>query len=183
VSMIHASYARQLDAAHRERQNKFWSQPKGVIRKAISQPVKGLAIYSGPIGPDMPPFAIAWARLGPIRAVVMTLRDATPADEQLVSSRRILISEVCDAVLAVTGCSRADFFSERRQRPVVLARQLAYFVARELTQASYPKIGALCGKRDHSTVMHGIARITREIDKWQPLIDAVVARIAESRVR
>jgi len=183
VSMIHASYARQLDAAHRERQNKFWSQPKGVIRKAISQPVKGLAIYSGPIGPDMPPFAIAWARLGPIRAAVMTLRDATPADEQLVSSRRILISEVCDAVLAVTGCSRADFFSERRQRPVVLARQLAYFVARELTQASFPQIGALCGKRDHSTVIHGCQRIEREIDKWQPLIDAVVARIAESRVR
>ena len=183
MSMVHQSYARQLDAAHRERQNKFWSQPKGIIRKAISQPVKGLAIYSGPIGPDMPPYALAWARLGPIPAAILTMRDATPVDERLVSSRRVLISEVCDAVLEVTGVSRADFFSERRLRTVVRARQIAYFVARELTQASFPQIGNLCGKRDHSTVMHGCNRIAREIDKWKPLIDAVVARIAESGVR
>ena len=181
MSMVQSSYARQLDAAHRERQNKFWSQPKGVIRKALGNPDKGVAIYSAPIGPEIPAYAAAWAILGPIPACILTMRDSTPTDQQMFGKRRILVSEVADAVLAVTGVSRADFFSERRLRVVVLARQIAYFVARELTQASFPQIGALCGKRDHSTVMHGCNRIAREIDKWKPLIDAVVARIAANR--
>ncbi len=179
MSMVHQSYARQLDAAHRERQNKFWSQPKGVIRKALGNPDKGVAIYSAPIGPEIPPYALAWALLGPIPASILTMRETIPSDSALVNRSRILVSEVADAVISVTGVSRADFFSERRQRRVVRARQIAYFVARELTQASFPQIGALCGKRDHSTVMHGCQRIEREISTHKPVIDAVIKAIAE----
>ena len=179
MSMIHASYARQLDAAHRERQNKFWSQPKGVIRKALGNPDKGVAIYSAPIGPEIPAYAAAWAILGPIPACILTMRDSTPTDQQMFGKRRILVSEVADAVISVIGVSRADFFSERRFKRIVRARQIAYFVARELTQASFPQIGALCGKRDHSTVMHGCQRIEREISIHKPVIDAVIKVIAE----
>jgi chromosomal replication initiator protein len=68
-----------------------------------------------------------------------------------------------DAVLEATAryyrLSVSDLASRQRTRDVALARQLAMYIAREETDASLIQIGDALGGRDHSTVMHGCAKI------------------------
>lgn len=51
--------------------------------------------------------------------------------------------------------------SPRREAPVVYARQISMFLAKELTLKSLPEIGRRFGNRDHTTVLHAIRKITR----------------------
>jgi chromosomal replication initiator protein len=53
--------------------------------------------------------------------------------------------------------------SPRRQHSILYPRQVAMYLCRSLTDASLPEIGQAFGGRDHSTVMHAVEKITREI--------------------
>jgi len=53
----------------------------------------------------------------------------------------------------------ADMYSKRRPAHIALARQVAMYMAKELTQKSLPEIGELFGGRDHTTVLHAVRRI------------------------
>ena len=57
-----------------------------------------------------------------------------------------------------------DLLSKRRTKAVVRARQIAMYLAREETAASFPQIGAALGGRNHSTVLHGYQKIAGEVD-------------------
>ncbi|MEA2375013.1 MAG: chromosomal replication initiator protein, partial [Thermoleophilaceae bacterium] len=61
---------------------------------------------------------------------------------------------------------------DRRPR-VTLARQVAMYLARELTDASLPAIGRHFGGRNHSTVLHAHRRVTTELGKRGDTMDAV----------
>lgn len=54
-----------------------------------------------------------------------------------------------------------DMVSARRGREVARPRQVAMYLARMLTLKSLPSIGALFGRRDHTTVLHAIRQIER----------------------
>jgi len=56
----------------------------------------------------------------------------------------------------------ADMGSKRRPANIVLPRQVAMYLAKELTQKSLPDIGELFGGRDHTTVLHAVRKITNE---------------------
>jgi hypothetical protein len=73
-------------------------------------------------------------------------------------------TDIIDAVLQVTGVSRAGFFGHRRPREQSEARQLAYFFLKHHTQLSMPQIGRMIGGRDHSTVVHGVHRVATDPD-------------------
>jgi len=51
-------------------------------------------------------------------------------------------------------------YSKRRPAHIALARQVAMYLAKELTQKSLPEIGELFGGRDYTTVLHAVRRIT-----------------------
>ena len=53
----------------------------------------------------------------------------------------------------------SDLLSKRRSRSVARPRQVAMFLAKELTSHSLPEIGEAFGGRDHTTVMHAVNRI------------------------
>lgn len=55
-----------------------------------------------------------------------------------------------------------DFKAKKRTRAVVYPRQVAMYIAREITDASLPKIGEEFGGRDHTTVIHACDKIERE---------------------
>jgi hypothetical protein len=61
------------------------------------------------------------------------------------------------------GMRAADIRSARRDKPVALARHVAFYLARELTDSSFPAIGRCVGDRDHTSVMHGVRRMRRLI--------------------
>lgn len=60
-----------------------------------------------------------------------------------------------------------------RQRPLVTARQIAMYAFRELTDLSYPAIGRLFGNRDHTTVMHAVEKIQRQMGERQAIYEQV----------
>ncbi len=54
----------------------------------------------------------------------------------------------------------ADMYSKRRPASIAVPRQIAMYLAKELTQKSLPEIGDLFGGRDHTTVLHAVRKIT-----------------------
>ena len=61
----------------------------------------------------------------------------------------------------------ADMYSKRRQAAIVLPRQVAMYLAKDLTEKSYVEIGELFGGRDHTTILHAVNKIT-EARSQQP---------------
>lgn len=76
------------------------------------------------------------------------------------------VAHIIGVVGAHYGISGIDIRSVRRDADTVWARHIAIWLARELTSYSMPKIGAIFGGRDHTTVLHAIRRIDmmREVD-------------------
>jgi chromosomal replication initiator protein len=60
-----------------------------------------------------------------------------------------------------------DMYSKRRPANIALPRQIAMYLAKELTQKSLPEIGELFGGRDHTTVLHAVRKIT-ELRQHRP---------------
>jgi chromosomal replication initiator protein len=77
------------------------------------------------------------------------------------ASTRITIDLILSAVAEFTGVSVTEMTGDKRSRPVVESRHLVMYLARELTDASLPKIGDRMGGRDHTTVLHAVDKITK----------------------
>jgi chromosomal replication initiator protein len=71
----------------------------------------------------------------------------------------ITVNSVLAATAAHYRLSVEDLASRKRTKLVALARQIAMYLAREETTASLSQIGAALGGRDHTTILHGCARI------------------------
>lgn len=84
---------------------------------------------------------------------------------QINSSREVSISHIQAEVCRYYRLSRADLISSKRSQPVVVPRQIAMYLSRELTDASLPKIGTAFGNRDHSTVIHATNKIERLLNE------------------
>lgn len=67
-----------------------------------------------------------------------------------------------------------DIVGRSRRQNVVLARQIAMYLARETTSMSLFDIGQVFGGRDHTTVMHGCTRISDEMGEQQEIYEYVM---------
>lgn len=81
------------------------------------------------------------------------------------------IARVCCAVWNIT---REEFNSPRRSVHIVAARQVFYWLARRYTSHSLPQIGNFCGRKDHSTVLHGVNKVDEQIDLYRTKIEMCV---------
>lgn len=81
--------------------------------------------------------------------------------------KEISIKTIQAEVARYYDLTLADLVGSKRSRFVVFPRQVAMYVARELTGQSLPKIGELFGGRDHTTVMHAHSKIadTMKVDR------------------
>ncbi len=75
------------------------------------------------------------------------------------NDRRISIDEIQKQVAAHYNIRIADMHSARRARSVARPRQVAMYLAKQLTARSLPEIGRKFGGRDHTTVMHAVRKI------------------------
>ncbi len=73
--------------------------------------------------------------------------------------RRITIEEIQRKVAEHWNLRLTDMISSRRARAVARPRQVAMYLAKQLTSRSLPEIGRRFGNRDHTTVMHAVARV------------------------
>lgn len=73
-------------------------------------------------------------------------------------NRRIQVSDIIDQVDFEMGVRRVDLLSADRSASLFRARAAVCWLARELTPASLPQIGAILGGRDHSSILHACRR-------------------------
>ena len=73
---------------------------------------------------------------------------------------QISVEEIQKTVADFYKIKVADMYSKRRPANIALPRQIAMYLAKELTQKSLPEIGDLFGGRDHTTVLHAVRKIT-----------------------
>ena len=78
-------------------------------------------------------------------------------------SARVSLEEIQRQVAAYFHIELNELRGARRQRSILYPRQVAMFLCRRLTEASLPEIGKGFGGRDHTTVMHAVEKIEREI--------------------
>jgi len=80
----------------------------------------------------------------------------------LVDKRKDISVELIQKIVAdYFGLKVADLKSEKRLKAFVQARQIAVWLCRDLTSASYPDIGSKFGGKDHSTVIHATKKIEK----------------------
>jgi chromosomal replication initiator protein len=77
--------------------------------------------------------------------------------------RRVTIDEIQKRVADHYNLRISDMGSARRARAVARPRQVAMYLAKQLTSRSLPEIGKKFGNRDHTTVMHAVSRVTELI--------------------
>lgn len=94
----------------------------------------------------------------------VTIEVARTALKDLLSiqNRQISVENIQKAVADFYSIKVADMYSKKRPANIARPRQIAMFMAKELTQKSLPEIGELFGGRDHTTVLHAVRKITEE---------------------
>ncbi len=75
------------------------------------------------------------------------------------TERKVTVDQIQKAVAEHYNLTQADLISERRARAVARPRQVAMWLAKQITTRSLPDIGRRFGGRDHTTVLHAVRRI------------------------
>jgi chromosomal replication initiator protein len=99
-------------------------------------------------------------------------------------STRVTIDLILSIVAESTGVSVTEITGDKRSRPVVESRHLVMYLARELTDASLPKIGERVGNRDHTTVLHAvdkIGKLMREDREMYSRVQRLTTKIKSAR--
>jgi chromosomal replication initiator protein len=96
--------------------------------------------------------------------------------------RRVTIEEIQRKVCEHWNVRISDLCSPRRSRTIARPRQVAMYLAKQLTSRSLPEIGRKFGNRDHTTVMHAIARVSELLEKDASFAEEVelIRRMLES---
>ena len=94
----------------------------------------------------------------------VTIEVARTALKDLLSiqNRQISVENIQKSVADFYSIKVADMYSKKRPANIARPRQIAMFMAKELTQKSLPEIGELFGGRDHTTVLHAVRKIADE---------------------
>ena len=101
---------------------------------------------------------IAYARFNKLQISIELAKEALK-DLLAIQNRQISIENIQKTVADYFKIKVADMYSKKRTRIIARPRQMAMYLARELTNLSYPEIGLSFGGRDHTTVLHACAKI------------------------
>ncbi len=82
-------------------------------------------------------------------------------------------AEMLDEIAGILGFEVEALKGKSRQRPLVTARQIAMYVFRQQTDLSYPSIARLFGGRDHTTVIHAVEKIQRQMGERKAIYEQV----------
>jgi len=99
------------------------------------------------------------------REISIELTKEALKDLLTVQNRQISVENIQKTVADFYGIKVADMYSKKRPANIARPRQIAMYLAKELTQKSLPEIGELFGGRDHTTVLHAVRKIADERSK------------------
>lgn len=93
------------------------------------------------------------------RAISMESAKDALRDLISVQRRQVSLDNIQKTVAEYYRIKVAEMFSKKRTADLVKPRQIAMFLAKEMTSLSLPEIGAAFGGRDHTTVIHAVRKI------------------------
>lgn len=99
------------------------------------------------------------------REISIELTKEALKDLLTVQNRQISVENIQKTVADFYNIKVADMYSKKRPANIARPRQIAMYLAKELTQKSLPEIGELFGGRDHTTVLHAVRKIADERGK------------------
>jgi chromosomal replication initiator protein len=97
------------------------------------------------------------------RPITMETAQEVLHDVLKAHDKRVTIDEIQKRVAEHYNMRISDMSSARRARAVARPRQVAMYLAKQLTSRSLPEIGKKFGNRDHTTVMHAVTRVNELI--------------------
>ena len=106
----------------------------------------------------------------------ITLEVAEEALKDLISpnsTREVTVELIIEVVAEHFGFKPSDLSSHKRNKEIVYPRQIAMYLCREMTSTSLQLIGKALGKRDHSTILHGIEKITEDLKQNETLSSTI----------
>ena len=104
---------------------------------------------------------LAYSRFNQKEISIALAKDAL-RDLLSIKNRQITVDNIQKTVADFYKIKIADMYSKRRPASIAKPRQVAMYLAKELTQKSLPEIGELFGGRDHTTVLHAVRKIGAE---------------------
>jgi chromosomal replication initiator protein len=107
---------------------------------------------------------IAYARFSQKEVAIGLAREAL-RDLLSIQNRQIGIENIQKTVADFYKIKVADMYSKKRPASIARPRQIAMYLAKEMTQKSLPEIGDSFGGRDHTTVLHAVRKIGGERTK------------------
>jgi chromosomal replication initiator protein len=93
------------------------------------------------------------------REISLDLTQDCLADILRASDRKITIEEIQRKVAEHYNIRLSDMIGPKRVRTIARPRQIAMYLAKQLTSRSLPEIGRRFGGRDHTTIMHGVRKV------------------------
>jgi len=104
---------------------------------------------------------LAYSRFHGKDITIEVVKDALK-DLLSVQNRQISVENIQKTVADFFNIKVADMYSKKRPANIARPRQIAMYLAKELTQKSLPEIGDLFGGRDHTTVLHAVRKIAAD---------------------
>ncbi len=104
---------------------------------------------------------LAYSRFNQKEVSIALAREAL-RDLLSIQNRQISVENIQKTVADFYKIKIADMYSKKRPASIARPRQIAMYLAKELTQKSLPEIGDMFGGRDHTTVLHAVRKIGSE---------------------
>lgn len=96
--------------------------------------------------------------------VTLSMAKEVLKDILVEKNRELSVEEIQKIVAAHFNIKVSDLKSPKRLKALVLPRQIAMYIARQLTSSSYPDLGERFGGKDHSTIIHAIKKIEKQLE-------------------
>lgn len=107
---------------------------------------------------------VAYANLMSVPVTETTAREVLK-DMLVEKNRELSVEEIQKTVATYYNVKVADLRSSKRLKTLVLPRQVAMYVARQMTSYSFPDIGEKFGGKDHSTIIYAIKKMERLMEE------------------
>ena len=126
---------------------------------------------------------IAFAKLNKVNLTLPLAEEALKDVIYPNKPKEITPKLIINVVAEHFGVKVEDITSKRRNSEFVQPRQVVMYLCRELTDTSFADIGKMLGKKDHTTIIHGVNKITSELESNEELknkIDIIKKKIIPS---
>ncbi|MBL4639506.1 MAG: chromosomal replication initiator protein DnaA [Kordiimonadaceae bacterium] len=113
------------------------------------------------------------------RPITMDMTRDVLQDLIRANDRKLTIDEIQRTVADYFNLRLSEMLSQRRARNIARPRQMAMYLAKQLTPRSLPEIGRRFGGRDHTTVMHAVRKI-EDLRRDDSQLDEDITRLTRS---